>query len=155
VVFWCVRRDSSGKALGVGPSTLVCGTSLEGTARAAKRLLTRSWRELREEIGVKALAFEEIARPGGAAAGFSWRGAVSHVPSYRLGWRPAATGLGTFRAALVGLDHALALPLATLATAIFFRAALERANGRIRTSDLTLERPAGSHALAAAAQRAC
>src|SRR5438552_4228534 len=85
--------------------------------------------ELREEIGVEALAFEEIAVLGEPPP--ASHGEARYHMFLVTAWGGDARLLDSEHSELrwLSLDHALALPLAHPGYRDLFRAALERANG--------------------------
>ena len=100
----------------------------EGSEAPADALV----RELQEEIGVEALAFEEIAVLGEPqpASHDEARYHIFLVTAW--GGQPRLLDSEHSELRWLGLDHALALPLAHPGYRDLFRAALERANGRNR-----------------------
>jgi len=83
----CFLARRSGGSILLSPA---CGTSSVDTVSGDEAPADALVRELREEIGVTARAFDEIAVLPEAAAYRARRGAVSHLRRHGVGWRRAA-----------------------------------------------------------------
>jgi len=103
----------------------VIGGHCEGSEATADALV----RELQEEIGVEALAFEEIAVLGEPQPASHGEARYHMFLVTAWGGQPRLLDSEHSELRWLGLDHALALPLAHPGYRDLFRAALERANG--------------------------